>query len=1163
MVFLLLLPLTLIYSQGNANRPDSVFVSLHLNNAKIENAFLEIKHQTSYRVIYDNSLVKNAKPITIAVEKERLSNVLNLLFLEQPFSYRIVDESIIVVPAPPQSTAPVGMKLKDTLITGTVRDDSTLMPLAGATITVKGTTISTVSDNEGKFQLAVPRGNTTILVSYVGHVTQSIRKADNDEQSFTILLKKTPQQLEEVTIISTGYQNIPRERTVGAFATVDNKTLNQQTGTTILERLNGVTSGLLFNIGKADAQARPNAISIRGLSTINGPVNPLVVLDNFIYEGDIKNINPNDVENITVLKDAAATSIWGARAGNGVIVITTKKGNLNEKLKVDANINLIVTQKPDLFSLSQISSSDYIDAEQWLFNKGYFDNSIDNTSEHPPLTPAIEVLLNRRNGLLSATDSATAINVLKGIDSRDQYNKYFYQTAITQQYNLGLRGGGNTIGWLVSGGFDKSAYALKNEFDKVNLRFSNTYRPFKNVQLDLGAYYTSSKAVSGKQISFPVNGRDVPYLKFADIDGSALSIDRYRRGYIDTVGGGKLLDWGYYPLADYKHDVITKRLQETIANIGLNYDILHSLRLNLSYQYQRQNSNSEQLADPESFYNRDLINSFSVIDYTSGTVQNIIPKGGILNESDESIHSQNFRGQLNFDEDFGDHSVSMMAGAELREISNKSNSYRFYGYNEDPLSYGIVNYAEYYPNLNGYYQQIPNTPSISPTYINRFVSFYGNTSYSFKKRYTLYGSLRKDASNVFGLSTNDKWNPLWSAGAGWNISKERFYRLKWLSTLKLRTSLGYSGNIDVTKTARPIAGSGQSDPVTNFPAMIINNPNNPLLRWEKVRQLNFGLDFSLANQLVSGSIDYYQKNGQDLYGVTAFDYTTFPITDRVEKNVANMKGNGLDVILKSRNTGGNLKWYTTLLFNYTVSKTTAYFTTESKNLNSLIASGPGITPVVGYPLYAISAYKWGGLNSSGDPQGYLDGQLSTDYNLISSGAEEKGLETGSLVYSGPASPTVYGSLINEFNWKGFFIDFNISYSFGYYFRKTAFTSDALINRGFATGDYEKRWQQPGDELKTTIPALVYSDYPQFNARDNFFAYAEANVLKGDNIRLRYINAGYTLKRPVQKGPGFGTAQVYIHVANPGILWRANKEDLDPDYPYTLSAPRAVTIGLRV
>src|SRR6185312_15149025 len=396
------------------------------------------------------------------------------------------------------------------IISGTVQSSDEGLGLPNSTVRALKNKVTIASGESGSFTLSVTELPDTVLISHTGYHTKQVI-IYKSVAGLRVRLDPSASTLEAV-VVNTGYQKMKPNEVNGSVTVIDNKTLNQQTGTNILDRLKNVTSGVSFNegYGNGNLQNKTN-ISVRGLSTINGPLDPLIVLDNFIYEGDIENINPNDIESITILKDAAAASIWGARAGNGVIVITTKKGKFNEKLKIDFNSTTIVTQKPNISSLPEISPGDYINMEQFLFNQGYFDATIDQG--YAALTPAVEVYLARRNGSITAADSAQQIDRLKGIDSRQQYSKYFYKPAFTQQYALNLRGGSNNLAWLVSGTYDKNKDNLSSIYEKMNFRFSNTYRPAKNLQLNLDVYYTASKSVTGKysyNTITNINGRHIP-----------------------------------------------------------------------------------------------------------------------------------------------------------------------------------------------------------------------------------------------------------------------------------------------------------------------------------------------------------------------------------------------------------------------------------------------------------------------------------------------------------------------------------------------------------------------------------------------------------------------------------------------------------------------------
>lgn len=1043
------------------------------------------------------------------------------------------------------------------LISGRVIASESGHQLSGVTVYAQRSNTTVTTTSSGDFSILLNQFPDTLLLSHVGYKSKRI-PVQEDQSFLNIYMGKDLTELDEV-VVNTGYQKSRPNEVNGSVTVIDNKLLNQQAGTNILKRLENVTNGLAFNpgYGNGHAQNKTN-ISIRGLSTINAPLDPLIVLDNFIFEGDIANINPNDIESITILKDAAASSIWGARAGNGVIVITTKKGRFNQKLKVSVSSSYILTQKPDLFTVPEMNVSDYITVEEFLFNKGYFNSTINQP--YAPLTPAVEILLKRRRGQISAADSALQIDALKNGSSRAQYEKHFYETAATQQYAINLRGGTENLAWLVSGTYDRSIDNLSAKYEKKNFRISNSYKPFKRLRLDLNVYYTSSKSITGKntyQYVTQIGNRFVSYLQFADQSGAALPVGKqYRTAYTDTAGMGKLLDWRYYPLEDYKHSAGTTKLDEIIASAALSYQVIPSLSLDVQYQNQQQRSNTESLADLQSFDARNTINLFSQLERATGRVTRIVPLGDILRINNSKRQSWNIRGQLNFNKTFGNHRFIAIGGAEAREVSNDGNGSIFYGYQEDPLAYAEMDFINRYPTfVTGSLSSVSGASALTHT-INRFVATYANLSYAFKDRYSISGSFRKDGSNIFGVSANDKWNPLWSAGLGWELSKEKFYKLSALPYAKLRITTGYSGNVDLSRTALPVANYS-TDGNTNLPAAIINTLNNPDLRWEKVRQTNFGIDFRFVKGIVTGSVDYYIKKGTDLYGATPYDYTTWGNANTIVKNVAAMKGNGVDVALNSINIDRTIKWTTTLLYNYSLSKITAYYERSALNISRFIGgSGRNISPVIGKPLYAIAAYRWGGLDNTGNPQGYLNGQLSTNYAAIIREADTKQLEAGNFVYFGSSLPTSFGSLVNTISWKQLSLSVNISYKLGYYFWKPAISYDGLISGGNGHEEFAHRWQKQGDELHTNIPSFIY---PNNFRRDAFYRQSEIHVLKGDHIRLQYVNLSYALT--VKKLP-FESIQVYLNASNLGVIWRANNYGIDPDFPSGLPTPKSFAFGLK-
>jgi len=1039
---------------------------------------------------------------------------------------------------------------KKIIIQGSISDGAG-HPLKGATIYNVSKSHSAINKSTG-FTLIIDDFPDTLVASFTGYRTE-IKVLKTAPRFLNIILEPIEDTLDDV-IVNTGYQKISRERATGSFDYIDNKTLNLQTGTNILQRLKGVANGVMFdpNVGNN------NKLTIRGLSTINASKEVLIVVDNFIYEGDITNINPNDVESMTILKDAAATSIWGARAGNGVIVITTKSGHFSQPLKIETNINAIFTQKPDLYEIPAISSADYIDVEQFLYENGYFNSSIKNaTTSHTPLTPAVEIFLAKTNGLISAEDSAKEINQLKSIDSRRQYGKYFNHNALTQQYSVNLRGGRQDIAYSFGADYDNTMDAANAPSHKLNLHFGNMYRPIKNMQVNVGIYYTNSRSQSGQPAfnSVKINNRYVPYLQFADEDGNPLPVDLGLRGsYTDTAGHGSLLNWKYYPLEDYKHQYSTMGVEQFVANAGLDYKIIRDLAVSLKFQYQKQQSTQNNMADTASYYTRNLINTYTQLDEATGAINYIVPVGSILNSTESISRSFNFRAQVNYNHKWSNSGLDAIIGWEVRQVDTKGSGNSFYGYTEDPLSFEDVDPVNRYPKYTGGTGTIPYGHSVSHT-LNRFLSAYTNIAYNWNKLYTVSASVRKDASNIFGVTTNDKWSPLWSIGAAWDISNESFYHFKLFPYLKLRTTYGLSGNVDLSKSAVPIAVIGAPDYFqsyyTNGRIITLNNPS---LRWEKSAIFNLAIDFRTIKDIISGSIEYYYKRGTDLYGPSSYDYTAYGLSSQLTRNIADMQGRGMDIQLQSLNINRKVKWTTNLILNFNTDKVTKYYSPEGTRYTATY--GSSISPMVGKPVYALLSNRWGGLDNQGNPQGYLNGELSTAYSDILNSYSSP----DSLVYDGQALPRTFGSLSNAISWNGFTLTACIGFRLGYYFRKPSIEYSALFKSGIGYGDFDKRWQQPGDELKTDVPSMVY---PANSLRDNFYLNSEATVEKGDNIRLQFINLAYDFSSmKCLRKAHMSMLQLYLNASNIGILWRANKQHLDPDYPSSISPSRTFSMGVR-
>jgi TonB-linked SusC/RagA family outer membrane protein len=1044
-------------------------------------------------------------------------------------------------------------------------------PIPGATITLKrpltpnakhqtpnsapSSVISHLSsDANGEFSLTNLHLNDTLLISAIGYEPYTIIYDHTYSRypSTTVLLKRKLGLLDEV-IVNTGYQQLPKERATGSFAVAGKELLARSVSTNILDRLEGLTPSLLFDRRVAD----DHKIQLRGLSTLSTTISaPLVVLDNFPFSGDINSINPADVESITLLKDAAAASIWGARAGNGVIVITTKRGGYSQPATLTVSSAFTRSPKPALFDAAAMSAADFIGVEQFLFDRGFYDDDIANTTTRPALTPVVELLARRRAGLITAEEAEAALDGLRRQDVRKDMLRYLYRPAALAQYDLALSGGSPVFRYRFSAGFNRNAASLVgNNTSRLTLRTDNTFKPLKNLEFSLSVAYTDQQGTANSPGGWGDYRTNIirtlyPYAKLAGEAGEPLSIDaRYRGGYTDTTGGGQLLSWKYYPLQELAAAENSITSEQWIANLGFRYSLSAALSLELKYQYATTHTGRESYYSTETFFTRDLVNQFTVLTATGPRYN--IPMGGILDARTGFQKGSAGRAQLNFNKAWGVHHLSALAGAEIRQERGTARAGRTYGYNPDQLTFTNVDFVTRFPVYGGLAsaRTIPAAAGMEET-VNRFVSLFANTAYTFKERYTLTASARRDASNIFGVNTNQKGVPLWSVGGLWKLSGEPFYRVAGLPYLALRTTYGYSGNTNpaVSAVATLRYSSASGSPV-NLPYAALNTPPNKDLRWEKVGMFNAGVDFRLKGSRLSGSLEYYHKSSIDLLEAESLDPTTG--LSLMTTNSASLAGRGVDLVLNlSLLETKDIAWKTVFNGSYAQYKVTRYRFNLSRN--GFTSNGTFINPLVGEHPYALVSFRWAGLDGAGGhPQGIQDGQLSQDYNALTA------LPLDQQVVGRPALPPVFGNWLHTVSWKTLSLSANITWRLGGAFRRPTINYTALFSNHEGHPDFARRWQKAGDEAFTDVPSMLY---PAVAARDNFYAYSAATVEKAGAIRLQDLRLAWSPARikTVKNVQLFAMAASLNH-----LLWKESRLDIDPDFPAGLRPPPSFSLGLTI
>lgn len=1029
--------------------------------------------------------------------------------------------------------------------------DSTAVPSNIEVVEANGKGHKLQTDMNGMFSVKLPAGTYRFLASAVGFSDYSTSVSLPLTRPFVAKLRRADNQLTDVTV-STGYQVLDRTRSTGSFDKITKAKLDQQVGKNITDRLEAIGNGLTFD----RSTSATGKFSIRGTSTIRGPRDPLIVVDDFPYPGDITNINPEDVESITVLKDAAAASIWGTRAGNGVIVITTKKGRKNAPFSASFSSSLGFVQEPNMRYEQRISSADALDVEQFLYGKGYYTSMI-NSSQKPALTPFVELLILNAGGKLSDADLSQAKAGFAAHDVYDDFDRYVYKGGFNQQYALSLTGGSEKHSWLISSGYNHNTDNLDGKNARQNLRVSNSFTLLRNLNLNTVFSYTGGKVKAGRPgIGGILSTSSLyPYAAFADAGGNPLPITKnYRSAYLASPAVAQLLDWSYYPLLDDQYTDNTARLTDLMANFDLAYKLPLGFKVSLKYNIEDQQTSKAVLQELGSYYTRNLVNSFAQVGPAG--ISYPVPIGAILDRSEGRLRSEQYRGQLDFNRVWSSHRLDGLIGVEWRKASSTGTSGRMYGLDTDKLTTGQVDYTRTFPNLvTGSLAYIPDGNGLSQS-ANNYFSQFVNMAYTFKDTYTLSASARADASNLFGVATNDKWKPLWSVGMAWDISKMPFFKLGFVDQLKFRSTLGFSGNADPAMSGVNTIRYQVNSPYTLSPYAIFDKYANPELRWETVRMLNFGLDISVLKSRISGSLEYFRKHGSDLFGIYPIDYTT-GVGTTVLRNVAEIAGNGFDLQLNARNLQGRFTWGTSLNLSVYKDKVAKYYLPSVQGSNFL-QSDAVVSGVEGLPVYSVFSYRWAGLDpATGEPMGFVNGQPSKVYSSIISGTK-----LSDLVFHGSALPRYFGNMVNDFGFGNLTLSIALSFKFDYYFRRKGIDYSNLFTSGKGHADFVDRWKNPGDEQFTQVPSMPY---PVSSSRESFYRFAEVLIEKGDHIRIQYINLDYAFDKPLMKKIGFKTLHVFANLANVGIIYRANKHHLDPEYVtsgFNLPPGQTMSVGLR-
>lgn len=1040
-------------------------------------------------------------------------------------------------------------------ISGVIVDENN-QPVPGAVLSIKESNRKGRTNIDGSFNLWLNEDEKTLMVSFIGMQTQEINTLNASEVKVTLL--PIDNTLNEVVV--TGYQTISKSRATGSYGVIKPEDLKGKLQTDIISRLEGQTAGLVQQNGQ---------YFIRGIATLRGGASgykPLIVVDGLPFEGELESINPSTIKNVTILKDAAAASIYGARAANGVIVVSTIDGSESEKATVRYDGSVKFTPKPNMESLDRLSSAELVDLQAYGFQ--FHTGSYSRLNPRVYINPVLEQLYRHRANLISTEELNRSLDYYRSLDNRSQLEDFYARTGVLHQHNVSISGGNSRNRYALTLNYMGNTPTARYQSDR---RYGFTLRDnvnfFKWLTADLGVAtsFTRSKGDSGMGSYLGFYKSYPSYYLLKDENGNTLNIPTRKSLYelerLTTLG-----------LNDETYSPITNRSQEAYSNsenyyrmqFGLNFKLTDYLNLDVKFQSENTASKNENEYNRNSYTVRSMVNNAAQYDSEAEELYFNVPNGGQFSQTRGSLSSYTFRTQLNFAKEFGKHYVTAIAGAERRRVKTTGTSVYYMGYDRNSLGYKPITPSDL-SNLSGT-EALGGQFNWEFTNYNylyeredRYVSFYANASYAFDGKYDFTGSIRIDQSNLFGTDPKYQYRPLWSLGGSWHAHKENFLKdnTPWLNNLTFRLTYGIGGN--VPKDAGPYLTlyAQRYNTLINDFGSSIKNPANPTLRWEKTGTVNFGIDFSLFNNRLSGSIDLYNKRTTDLLANRDADPTLG--WDKVMLNYGAMYNRGIEVALNGRIIQSpNFRWNSSLTFGYNKNKLTDV---EDNNAN-VFSYTDGYASVKGYPIGAVFSHRFAKLSSeNGTPLYYVNGSENDIASEVTDIAD--------LEYSGTRVPRFTGSLSNTFSYKNFDLSFMLVYYGGHVLRDEAAAYLSLppttnIYRGILNA-----WRQPGDEQNPNTTPAITGGALDTNTDLHPWYTANIHVIKGDYMKLRDLSLTYNFDKPLIAPWGLSALSLTLQAQNL-LTWTANDKGVDPESMSTtgygwgergIKVPATWTIGI--
>ena len=1014
-------------------------------------------------------------------------------------------------------------------VQGTVVTADDGLPLPGASVVVAGTSRGTQTDFDGKFSISVS-SDETLTVSYVGFKT--ISRVIGDASQITFSLEADSESLDEVIV--TAYGTSTKEAFTGSANVVGQAELQQRNVTSPIAAIEGNATGVQFT-SAAGPGASPNIV-IRGVGTLNGDTDPLYIVDGIQYEGALNTINQEDIESLTILKDAASTSLYGSRAANGVVIITTKRGKKGG-LRVSASAQSgFVTNS--IGQYDQISPGQYYESMWEAFKNSsagggdpqFASDNIYNQLGYNPFNVPNDQIVDT-NGQLNPNAQV----IYKSLDWFEELQQTGYRT----NYNVNVSGGADDHTVFFSASYlDEESYVVTSGFDRLTARLNADFDVSDNIKIGGSANITLSEA---RGPSSAGSGSIVNPFSFARGIGSIYPV------YVNDLNGDIVLDDFGNPVFDNGEGYADFNIGSRPVNQGR-----HALQeLLLNNESDRDNTygfrfyGEWEIFDGLSFklnYGRD-INELFEREYENAIIGDAQPDGR-LSEDRARREIENFNQILTYQKSFGDHNVDITAGHESydRSISDLN------GLATVQAANGIYEFANFsnIVDLGG------------ATFDKGIEGYFLRTNYNFKNKYYISASARRDGSSVF--QTDSRWGTFYSVGGSWRIDQENFMQdVSFINKLKVRASYGEVGNDDLFDSYLSQARFSITSNA-GAPALLFTDIGNTALQWETIENFDVALEFGLFNNFIDGSIEYYKKNSSDLL----YNLPIAPSNglNQVPVNLGDMYNSGFEFALTGHLVNSNdFRWDLTLqasTFKNEITSLPDPFINGSKRwaegrsrFDFFLLRTAGVDPETGDQLFLL--YEQ---NEDGESVPVIDeatGEIATTNDW----------EETERAYTGDSSiPDLLGSISNSLSYKGFNLNFLVTYGIGGKVLDNGYSSmmhSGTYGRSLHP-DILNAWREPGDI--TSVPRLENGNVDLVRTQSERF------LTDASFWALRNVSFSYNFGDNVINTLGLDALRVSITGEN--LYLKSKRKGLDPQYNLAgtpsandFSPSRIVSLGLNL